>query len=256
MVMLPERANVEPSATVETAAPRFTLAARSEGGKVTSPAVFRLTIQNQGDRTYQIEEVKLDSSDAFGRLRPGALWVFKCPATTLVAKRALPCELRAPSVSPSDLRLQFSADTLFFLPGEYPVVAIVKYRLAVQGKPQQTEQVETKLTLDPPLSSLMVGGVLGSLLLVLFIAAHRCLQILRAEGLPKRTRDRWLAFPLRLASQALFGAIVAIITIVLIQRVADLELPIRIEVNDFLGGIIIGLFSAKLGEALHKQFLG
>jgi hypothetical protein len=250
----------------------FMLEARSEGGKLTSPAAFSLAIQNGTDKVYEIQKIQLMPPDAFKRLRPTTFpwaidlsenqpkeepWSPSCRLGAIInARRVLRCDLRAPSVSPSQLGMLFSADAVFFLPADYPVAAVVTYRENVSGKEPLAERVETKLALAPSLTSLMAGGVLGSLLLVLFIGSYRVRQVLQGEGLQQLTWRRGLAFGLRLGSQVLFGSIVAIITIVLIQRVADFELPIRLEISDFLGGIIVGLFSAKLGEALHKRFLG
>jgi hypothetical protein len=232
------------------------LKARSEGGKITSPAMFVVTIQNQSDKKYRVEEIELAPPVAFRDVQsPKQPWKFECLYPNLEARGALRCDLRTESVKPTEIRRLFSAGTVFFLPDDYPVVATVKYREDLPNKPELSEWVETKLALAPSLASLMTGGVMGAFLLVLFLGAHRSCQVLQAEGLGLLTWRRGLLFALRLGAQALFGSIVAVIAIVLIERVADFELPIRIQIKDFLGGILVGLFSTKLGETLHKQFL-
>jgi hypothetical protein len=52
------------------------------------------------------------------------------------------------------------------------------------------------------------------------------------------------------------GSIVATITILLLQRLSDVGLPITLDVKDWIGGLIVGLFSSQLGDTLYDRFVG
>ena len=49
------------------------------------------------------------------------------------------------------------------------------------------------------------------------------------------------------------GATSASIALLLLQRLKGLELPINLTITDFYGGVVIGLFSYKIGDWLHKE---
>lgn len=49
------------------------------------------------------------------------------------------------------------------------------------------------------------------------------------------------------------GATSAVILIFILHRYKDLEMPINIQVNDFFGAVVIGLFTFRLGDWLYKQ---
>jgi multisubunit Na+/H+ antiporter MnhB subunit len=94
----------------------------------------------------------------------------------------------------------------------------------------------------------MWGGVLGSLLLALFLGTYRYLRRKGERKLWQEVREAFILF--------LAGSICAIIAILLLYRFKELPLPINVNVNDFYGAIVIGLFTYKLGDWLFEQFFG
>ena len=133
---------------------------------------------------------------------------------------------------------------LSFIPSNYDVRAVVIYQ--VPPAKETVIQEITKIYIEPPLSSLMWGGVLGSLLLALFMTTYRLSKRVNYKSFLSD-----IAGALALVSA---GSVCAIITIILLYRFKDLALPININVNDFYGGIVIGLFTYKLGDWLFIQF--
>ena len=142
---------------------------------------------------------------------------------------------------------------MFFYPGHYRIGAVVEYREDLPDKPWLKESVETETAFEPPISSLVAGSLLGVVLVTLFVGANRARSVVSSEGLANVTFRRVCTFVVQLAFSALLGAIVAIIAVVMLQRVSGFSLPITIEVKDFIGAMIIGLFSVQLGRTLYER---
>ena len=140
----------------------------------------------------------------------------------------------------------FNRQLLTFMPNDYEVRVVVNYKIPPQRDTAIQERV--KLHIDPPLSSLIWGGVFGSLLLALFLVTYRLLRQ------PSSRNLRQIAVETLMLTLA--GVVCAIIAIILLYRFKELPLPINIAVNDFYGGIVIGLFTYKLGDWLYGQMIG
>ena len=52
------------------------------------------------------------------------------------------------------------------------------------------------------------------------------------------------------------GSIISVTAILLPHRLGNANLPITVTANDYLGGVIVGLFSYTIGNALYQQFFG
>lgn len=142
---------------------------------------------------------------------------------------------------------------LAFMPGEYEFRIIVNYSSASPGSPAagltpSSSQIISKIYLEPPMTSIMWGGIIGVILLSLFVGIYRFRRA-------KPDRSFWEA-----AKEALIlaaaGSVSAIITVILLFRFKDLDLPINITANDFFGGIVIGLFTYKIGDWLYDKLFG
>ncbi len=132
---------------------------------------------------------------------------------------------------------------LTFIPGEYDVNVVVTYNVPPEPD-SQTIQI-AKITLEPPLSSLIWGGVVGAVLLALFMGVY---DYSRRES----SRKAWESLR-KAAMISVAGATSASIALLLLQRLKGLELPINLTITDFYGGVVIGLFSYKIGDWLHKE---
>lgn len=131
------------------------------------------------------------------------------------------------------------------MPGDYDATIIADCRRL--GSQQYTVQVtkSTKLTFSSALGAVMLGTIFGSVLGVCFRFAWR---LTRQNPRPKwsdELRDAALAFPT--------GVLGAIIISLILYRLKDVQLPIAVTVNDFFGGIVIGLFTYKLADWIYKK---
>ena len=144
-------------------------------------------------------------------------------------------------------------DTLFFLPGEYPMTCAVEYR-PVQGE-VDVLSVENRIRLEPPMSAILRGGVLGSLLLTVFLGVYRLQGWLRQGQLRANAVLLGLGSVATLVLQFVMGSIVACIVILLLKRSSGLSFPITVDVKDYMGGIVVGLFSYQLGDFLYRKLL-
>ena len=133
---------------------------------------------------------------------------------------------------------------LAFTPGDYQLQAVVTYRVPSQVDTDSMQLVP--ISLEPPLSSLLWGGAFGAVVLAAFVATYRW----------KRREEPARAILTEAVATALAGAVCAVVALLLLYRFEGLELPITISVRDFFGGVVVGLFSYKIGEVLYKQLWG
>jgi hypothetical protein len=149
-----------------------------------------------------------------------------------------------------------------FLPGSYKVTMILFYGDPVKGidplKANKDRKVITwveEVYFKPPISSLLVGGIMGSFLLTLFISIFSLKNNVIDRNWIDLMKKNWLVHLIKQIITFLFGSIVSIVSILVIQRVSDFSLPISLKVEDYLGGIIIGMLSLKLGDSLYNMFV-
>jgi len=136
---------------------------------------------------------------------------------------------------------------LTFVPAEYDVSVRVTYNVPPE-RPDSQAIATAKIILEPPLSSVLWGGVAGATLLALFVGVYDFSR----QG---PSRKFWNALGKAVTISAA-GSVSAAIAIILLQRLKGLELPINLTVTDFYGGVVVGLFSYKIGDWLHKELLG
>jgi hypothetical protein len=100
--------------------------------------------------------------------------------------------------------------------------------------------------LEASIFSLIIGGVCGALLLSGFrvVGRWRREDDFTARSGIKEGFLLWLA-----------GSLTAMIVVLVIQRIEDFPLPVNIAVNDFYGGLVIGLLSYHLSLRLASWLL-
>jgi len=129
---------------------------------------------------------------------------------------------------------------LFFKPAEYDLRVVITFQSLGRNKTMIEEIVKVKL--EPPLSSIIWGGILGSVLLALFLTSF--------DKFRERQKVKFIS---RFLVISFSGAISAIIFLILMFRLKDVQLPIIITVVDFYGGVVVGLFTYKIGDWLHTK---
>jgi hypothetical protein len=125
---------------------------------------------------------------------------------------------------------------------------------------------EVPITFRAPLAAIFQGGLAGALLLALFTAVK---ERANAPIVPLAVKDwesfvdatrlfvGWLLSLLpriwRMLLQTVMGGICAVILILLAQGTEGLSPPISIKIQDFWGGVVIGLFSIPLSRWIWTQ---
>ena len=125
---------------------------------------------------------------------------------------------------------------------------------------------EVSITFRAPLAAIFMGGLAGALLLALFTAVK---ERASAPVVPLVVDDwdsfvgaarqfaGWLLSLLpriwKLILQTVMGGICAIILILLAQSTEGLNPPISIKIQDFWGGIVVGLFSIPMSRWIWTQ---
>jgi hypothetical protein len=204
-----------------------------------------IVLTNLTGKTFDIQKVRIFLPEPLRELRPHIKEDLEFNAYPLGPQSQRLHRLRVPSVEPSLGQLVFDRRTLFFLPGDYVVRVEVEFKPAA-GFLQSTYATHN-VTLAAPLNSLLRGAVLGAILLAIFVPTYRRL---RASNRQRRSWKDLLGQGLMFL---ISGSVVGVTAILLLQRMGDLALPVTVAVNDWLGGIVIGLFSYKIGDVLYKQ---
>jgi hypothetical protein len=211
---------------------------------ITSPMSISIKISNLTDSNMSISKVETDFPEMLlGRVFANPIEVRLPNNKDLDSGNAI---IATYSFKPGVSRWYFpflNLGMLFFKPGEYEARVTVTYKLFDRNDTMIEEKVAIKL--EPPFSSIIWGSVLGSFLLALFITLY------------KRKQDS-SNFPLKEALSQIFwisstGIVSGIIIIFLLVRFKDLDLPMTVTVNDFFGGMVIGLFTYKLGAWLYTK---
>ena len=137
-----------------------------------------------------------------------------------------------------------------FAPGEYTIRIVGGYWLD-QKKIRtpdgyRSETAEIKVKIGSPQHVILLGAAVGGLIAAL-------LSIFTAkEQLPE---TRLFARVVRAMLQIISAPLLAATVTILLSRLADAPLPIRVSVNDFWGSIAIGFIAAMWGPMILKKLV-
>jgi hypothetical protein len=156
-----------------------------------------------------------------------------------------------------DLRAQLFS-VLTYRPRREVFVATLAYEgLADRKQGTKTSRLVVSATAHP--LGMYAGAVLGSLLAALFLVLFRWARPPAAPAAggapaaplpaPPTHRERARDFLLRFVR----GVVATGIAILILQTTAEVALPINITVHDFYGGVLLGLFGDKVGDAIFKR---
>ena len=160
--------------------------------------------------------------------------------------------IRIPRVKMSILKSIVDSETLLFVPGKYRLRTVVVLKESGNDKGMRNLYSVSDIVLEPPLSAALRGGVIGAMLLALFVPAYRTLRKRKDKMQVGNSESTNIVgqFFIYLIS----GSVVSVTAILFIYRMGSANLPISITVNDYLGGVIVGLFSYVFGDALYNKF--
>jgi len=219
---------------------------------VTSDFDIDIKLTNLTDKAIDVKEVKVLLPEVIASTRGSQLEKFRTDLHTVSRGNEKIYRLHIPVYHKTLLAALLDPVTLFFVPGTYILRSEAVFTES-GGKGSQSIYAQQDLSLEAPLSALLRGGVLGALLLALFVPAYRALKSLHSgERMSATIGGLFFQGLLFLLS----GSVVSITAILLLQRIGNLELPITLDVNDYLGGVVIGLFSYPVGNALYDRFFG
>ncbi len=114
----------------------------------------------------------------------------------------------------------------------------------VRSEERTKNAKDYKIHLEPNFSSIVVVVFLGSLLLTVMLGFYNYKQ--------KSTNQRIKEILFNSVVIFLKGGISAYVILLLMFRMKDLSLPINISINDFYGGVVLGLFTYKLSNWIYK----
>lgn len=241
--------------------PELTLEVRQPDATVTADIDVEITLTNVGDRDVTIAGAKL---------------IF--PAALVRTRDTIPQSLIGCSSGPGDANVlarqsqryyhcvvdrydrvwwkqALDLSTLFFLPGKYRIGAVVEYDAASTDTTRPSAyhrrilRQYAEVDLRPPLMTLLRGAWIGCFLAALFLA----LRYRRGDA---GAQPSWNQVKWYLARVLLTGVVSATIIVLLLQRLSDIGLPLTVEVNDWVGGVIVGLVAYTSTETIYKRLAG
>ncbi len=221
---------------------------------ITAPIDGEITLTNLTNKAYDVQSVTVHLPQGMAAIRPTFSESIQNVLHSIGGKDERIYSFGVPRVTMPLWAALVNSDTLLFVPGKYRLRAEIVLKESGNDKGIRSLYASTEVVLEPPLSAALRGGVVGALLLALFVPAYRLLHSRRQGEAPDKPIIRNLAGQFLIYSVS--GSVVSITTILFIHRMGSADLPISISVNDYLGGIIIGLFSYVFGDALYKRFFG
>lgn len=219
---------------------------------ITAPIDGEIALTNLTNKAYDIQSVSLHLPQGLAAIRPDFSGAVREQLHGIGGKDERIYSFGIPRVSMSFGDAILNSDTLFFVPGKYRLQAEIVLKESGNDKGTRSLYAATDIPLEPPLSAPLRGGIVGAFLLALFVPAYR---ILRAHsGNPIGPSHFLKYFIGQFVIYSISGSVVAVTTILFIHRMGSANLPISVSVNDYLGGIIIGLLSYVFGDMLYKKF--
>lgn len=97
------------------------------------------------------------------------------------------------------------------------------------------------ISVKSPEWTIFVGGVIGAMLLAIFVAAERILK-------NPAEREQWLQTLWVTLVMGLRGGLMAIVALLLGKTTQGVGSPVSLSVEDFAGGVLVGLFSYPLAS--------
>ena len=142
---------------------------------------------------------------------------------------------------------------LTFRPRKEVFLATLEYqRLSDQQIETSTKELAVNVKATP--IGMYTGALIGALLSALLVVLQPLRSILSKKGTKDTTpkvSGRTIAN--QMAIRFAIGAVATLIAILLFQTTTDIKFPVAISVQDFYGGVLLGLFGNKVMEVIWKR---
>jgi hypothetical protein len=137
---------------------------------------------------------------------------------------------------------------LTYRAGKETIVAVLRYRRLDEPSVILVETTRLDVNVSGHPGGMYAGALTGAFLIALFLAiARRSATHLRWQALRRIAGSFLLRF--------VRGGIATAIAILVLQTTSDIRFPITVSVEDFYGGVLLGLFGDQVAQAIEKRIL-
>ena len=253
MALIAFRAEASEAEVVLAEKPIVKLSIDPSEAEPAEPLRFIVEIANPHKEAIEIKSLTLMRHNRMLTAKePDPVWRYEELKNSIISpggRRTTAYTSPGASKPPSGLieKLAWYVKQILVVPGKYPVRLIVNYTAPAGSEVTNDAEASGEVTIRSPLAAKLWGGAAGALLVSLFFIFHEL------RGM-KEQPFRALAFSsLRTLARFPAGAVTAVVLILVSSRMQDIGIPMNIEVDDFYGGVILGLFSFKLGDWLFTK---
>lgn len=160
------------------------------------------------------------------------------------------------------------AGLLSFGGGRYPLTVSIAYAASAEERTRSIER-SSEVEFLPATGSLVIGGLIGSALLVFFERLVRLFRVLKSTPWPEKESGgfdwvkirhqscRWLSVEIPSGlTQFLLGGTTAGVVLLLVGAGQGADLPVMLQMKGLGGAMILGLFTHKLAEWGYAKLQG
>lgn len=127
------------------------------------------------------------------------------------------------------------------------IVATLEYQFLDRPDAVSTKTTRLEINIVPNPAGVYAGALVGALLIALLIPANRLATQLGRSGKAQfHVRAELETFAARFGR----GMFASAIAVLLLQTTSDFNFPISVGVQDFYGGVLIGLLGDKVAEQI------
>ena len=234
---------------------------------IRTPRDIVITLTNPTEKPFNVESVKLILPQSLMDINPQFKSVIEHNNDVILGNDTIVFHIGIPRASIlneernctslqgwlCDLyHVFFDLDTLFFVAGDYIFRTEVILTDGTNETIKKHLNATKKVPLEASLFTILRGGLIGAVLLSLFIPSRKWANTRTVSWSSKFTamKDMIASF----SSLIIPGSVMSVTVIVVIHRIGIANLPVSVSVNDYLGGIIIGLFSFVIGNSLYDKY--
>jgi hypothetical protein len=229
------------------------LGATFEGRAVLGEPIFvLLSVRNVGEKPITLQNLTIEAMGLLSRVYNKSCNV-SFSEQTIQPQKGInrTCSLSAARVP---------AEIFLYRQDRFRILASVKI-----ASYQDPLPMALNLQLAMPEFSVVYGALVGTLLLVMFSTSFSYLQTFprapkdlstlksQAATYLARLPIRLLLSTAEMVLRAIQGGVVAIILIVLSRTTTEIGAPIAVRVDDFWGGLLVGIFSVPLASWLATK---